>query len=96
MRSTILVNMKKNEIIIKINEESPQEAIIEALEKKMVVLKKLYKEAKNPIRVMGKFLKEKEMQEIEDVIKKEIDVNINFDNVNQLGSYAFLMPYKPN
>ena len=60
MKSIILVNMKKNEIIIKVNEESEQADILEALQKKMTVLKKLYKEAKNPIRVTGKFLKEKE------------------------------------
>ena len=47
MRSVILVNMKKNEIILKINEEATQEQIIEALQKKLPVLKKLYKEAKN-------------------------------------------------
>ena len=44
MRSVILVNMKKNEIILKINEEATQEQIIEALQKKLPVLKKLYKE----------------------------------------------------
>ena len=43
MRSIILVNMKKNEIILKVNEEATQEQIIESLEKKLPVLKNLYK-----------------------------------------------------
>ena len=73
MRSVILVNMKKNEIILKINEEATQEQIIEALQKKLPVLKKLYKEAKNPIKVSGKFLRDKEMEEIRGIIKKEIN-----------------------
>lgn len=96
MKSIILVNMKKNEIIIKVNEESEQADILEALQKKMTVLKKLYKEAKNPIRVTGKFLKEKEMEELEDVIKKEINVTVNFDNVNQLGLYGIKKAYEQN
>ena len=96
MRSIILVNMKKNEIIIKVNEEARQEEILEALQKKMTVLKKLYKEAKNPIRVTGKFLKEKEMKELEEIIKKEINVSLNFDNVNQLGLYGIKKAYEKN
>ena len=39
MRSIILVNMKKNEIIIKINEEATQGQIIDALDKKIPILK---------------------------------------------------------
>lgn len=85
MKSILLVNMKKNEIILKINEEASQEQIIETLEKKLPVLKKLYKEAKNPIKVTGKFLKDREMEELRDIIKNEINVEIEFENVNELG-----------
>lgn len=96
MKSIILVNMKRNEIIIKINEEASQDKIIEALEKKMPVLKKLYKEAKNPILVTGKFLKDKEMEEIKELISKEINVEINFDNVNELGLHGIRKAYEQN
>lgn len=96
MRSVILVNMKKDKIIIKINEEMDQDKILEALSKKITVLKKLYKEAKNPILVTGKFLKDKEMEEIRSIIKKEIDVEIEFDNVNELGLYGIKKVYEQN
>ncbi len=94
MRSIILVNMKKNEIILKVNEEATQEQIIESLEKKLPVLKNLYKEAKNPIRVTGKFLRDKEMEEIKGIIKKAINVNIEFDNVNELGLSGIKKAYE--
>ena len=85
MRSVLLVSMKKDEISIKINEGANYERIIETLNERLVELKKLYKEAKNPIRVTGKFLTDKEMEEIRDTIKKEIKVDVTFDNVNELG-----------
>ncbi len=97
MKSVILVNMKKNEIVIKINdEEATQDKILEALEKKLPILKKLYKEAKNPILVTGKFIKDKEREEIYKLIKEEIDVTINFDNVNELGLYGIKKVYEQN
>ena len=86
--------MKKNEIILKVNEEATQEQIIESLEKKLPVLKNLYKEAKNPIRVTGKFLRDKEMEEIKSIIKKAINVNIEFDNVNELGLSGIKKAYE--
>lgn len=96
MKSVLLVNMKKNEIIIKINEEAGYKEILEALDKKMLVLKKLYKEAKNPIRVTGKFLKDKELEEIKEIIKNEINVEVSFDNVNELGLYGIKKAYEQN
>lgn len=96
MKSIILVNMKKNEIIMKINEEAEYEKILEALDKKIPVLKKLYKEAKNPIRVTGKFLKEKEMEELKNIVKHEINVDILFDNVNELGLHGIKKAYEQN
>ena len=94
MRSVLLVSMKRNEIVIKLSDEVEQEKILEALNKKLPVLKKLYKEAKNPIRVTGKFLKEKEMEEIRDIVKKEINVDIGFDNVNELGLSGIKKAYE--
>lgn len=96
MKSTILVGMKKNEILIKINEEASQEQILQALDKKLPVLKKLYKEAKNPIKVTGKFLKDREMEELRDIIKETINVEISFDNVNELGLSGIKKTYEQN
>ena len=96
MKSVLLVSMKKNEILIKINEEASYEKILEILDKKLPVIKKLYKEAKNPIRITGKCLKVKEVDEIKEIIKKEADAEILFDSVNELGLHGIKRAYEQN
>ncbi len=97
MRSILLVSMKKDEIVLKISEEATQIQIIEALEKKMPVLRKLYKEAKNPVRITGKVLKDKEMEELKQVIKDNIDdIDIKWDNINELGLAGIKKAYEQN
>ena len=48
----------------------------------------MYKEEKTPINVIGKILKTKEIQEIQEIIKKEIDVQIEFDTPKDLGLHG--------
>lgn len=97
MRSILLVSMKKDEIVLKISEEATQIQIIEALEKKMPVLRKLYKEAKNPVRITGKVLKDKEMEELKQVIKDNVDdIDIKWDNINELGLAGIKKAYEQN
>ena len=79
MNNCISINLKKNEIIIKIAEDAKQEQILNTLRKKLPELKKLYKNEKTPIRVVGKILKNKEIDEIQEIIKDTIDVEIEFD-----------------
>ena len=52
--SSVSINLKKDQILIKLNENAEQENIVEALKKKLPELKKLYKEEKTPIKVTGK------------------------------------------
>lgn len=86
MRSTIIsINLRKDEIVIKLNESATQEQIVEGLKKKLTELKKLYKDEKTPIRVTGKILKNKEIDEIQELIKSRIDVEIEFDSPKGLG-----------
>ena len=86
MRSTIIsINLRKDEIVIKLNESATQEQIVEGLKKKLTELKKLYKDEKTPIKVTGKILKNKEIDEIQDLIKSKIDVEIEFDSPKGLG-----------
>ena len=87
-RSCININLKKDEILIKINEDSEQKEIIEALRKKLPDLKKFYKEEKNPIKVTEKVLKNKEIDEIQNLIKEKIDVEIDFDMPKSLGLFS--------
>lgn len=85
MKNCISINLKKNEIIIKIQEDSTYENILESFRKKLPELKKLYKDDKTPIRVTGKLLKNKEIDELQELINEAIDVQIEFDSPKSLG-----------
>ncbi len=65
MKNCVSINLKKNEILIKISENAEQREIVESLKKKIPELKKLYKDEKTPITVTGKILKNKEIDEIQ-------------------------------
>lgn len=86
--NNVSINLRKDEIIVKLNETAEQNEIIESLKKKLPDLKKLYKNEKTPIKVVGKVLKNKEIDEIQELIKSKIDVNIDFDMPKSLGLYS--------
>ena len=88
MRNCVSVNLKKNEVVIKLNDEANQTEIITALTKKLTELKKLYKEDKMPIVVTGKILKNKEIDEIQELIKSKRDLEIDFDMPKSLGLHS--------
>ena len=69
MRNCINVSQKNNLVIIKIHPEAKIEDIIPQIRKKASQLQKIYKEEKTPIMITGKVLKNKEMDEIEEIIK---------------------------
>ena len=85
MKNCINVLQKSNLIIIKINEDAEFEDIEKNIKAKVSQLKKLYKEEKTPIQVIGKVLKNREIEVIEKIIKDEIDVEIDFDMPRELG-----------
>ena len=85
MKNCVSINLKKNEIVIKLNDNATQMEIIECLKKKLPELKKLYKDEKTPITVAGKVLKNREIDEIQELIKSKIDVEIEFDMPKSLG-----------
>lgn len=88
MKNCVTIQLRKDEILVKISEEAEQKEIIECLKKKMEDLKKLYKNDKTPIYVIGKVMKNKEMDEIQKVIKEEVDVNIEFESPKMLGLHG--------
>ena len=88
MRNPVGINMKKDEIIVRISEGAEHKEIIECLNKKIPALKKLYKTEKTPIFVTGKVLKNKEINEIKKIIQDNIDVEINFDSPKVLGLHG--------
>ena len=93
MKSCITINLRKDNIIIKINEDSSQEEIVYMLRKKIPELKKLYQGETTPIVITGKVLKNKEIDEIQELIKRYLDVNIKFDSPRTLGLHGITRTY---
>lgn len=85
MGSCINVCQKNNLVLIKLNSEATFEEISESMKKKVIQLKKIYKDEKTPIMVTGKVLKNREMDEIERIIKEKLDVDVDFDMPKELG-----------
>lgn len=93
MKNCVTINTKKENILIKINENAEQEEIIECLKKKLPELKKLYQNDKTPILVTGKVLKNKEIDGIQDLIESVLDVKISFDSPRNLGLHSIIRTY---
>ena len=85
MGSCINVCQKNNLVLIKLNSEATFDEISESMKKKVIQLKKIYKDEKTPIMVTGKVLKNREMDEIERIIKEKLDVDVDFDMPKELG-----------
>ena len=81
----INVSQKNNLVVIKIHNDANFTEIISQIKKKAIQLKKIYKDEKTPILVTGKVLKNKEINQIEEVIKNQLDVDIEFDMPKELG-----------
>ena len=54
----------------------------------------MYKDETTPIRVTGKILSNKEIEEIKEIIKSKIDVKIKFDSPTTLGLHSITRSYK--
>ena len=63
------------------------------LRKKIPELKKLYQGETTPIVITGKVLKNKEIDEIQELIKRYLDVNIKFDSPRTLGLHGITRTY---
>ena len=85
MKSCINVFQKNNYVVIKINDEQNYENIKKEMEHKLNQLKKLYKKEKVPIKVIGKVLKNKEIEEIEKLIREILDVDVDFAMPREMG-----------
>ena len=92
--SVVSINLKTDETIIKIDDNALAEEIISELREKLIELKRMYQDATTPIRVTGKILEYKEIDEIREIIKNEIDVEIRFDSPTSLGLSSIVRSYK--
>lgn len=80
MSNVISVQTKRGKVILKIEEEATQKEIIAELKKKMPELKSLYKDASTPISVTGRTFKNREMEDIKEVIQSVLEVEVQFDS----------------
>ena len=94
MKNCVIINLKTDKIVIKIAENAEQKEIIQVLRKKLPELKKMYQDEKTPINVVGKVLKNKEIDEIQELIQKNIDVTVDFDMPKTLGLSSITRTFK--
>lgn len=85
MKNCINVSQKSNLVIVKINEDAEFEDILKNIKSKVAQLKKLYKNEKTPIKIVGKVMKNKEIEAIEKIIERELEVEVEFDMPRELG-----------
>ena len=92
--NSVSINLRTDEVVIKIDDNAKQKDVIEEFDKKMKDLKKMYQDEKTPIRVTGKILTNKELEEIREIIRSKIDVEIKFDTPTTLGLHSITRSYK--
>ncbi len=85
MKKCTQIKLATDEITLRIFENSNTNEIKQDLEHSIVYLKNLYKDAKTPIRVTGKTLTSEEIDMVEGIIKRNIDVNVSFDSPREMG-----------
>lgn len=93
MTQYLMINLRKERIVVRIMDTATQKDILDALRKKLPELKRLYQKANTPIFITGKILKNKEITEIQKLIKETIDVQIDFDSPKVLGLYGIKRTY---
>lgn len=88
MKEYIAIQTKKDKVMMKIDMQAEQKQILQELKKKVTELKKLYKEDTTPIFITGKVFKNKEMEQIQEVIQKVLPVEVKFDSPKILGLHG--------
>ena len=92
--SCISINLKKGETLVKIEDNATKEEIIEELKIKIADLTRLYQDERTPIRFTGRILSEQELQDVKDIVKEYLDVQVNFDTPTSLGLHSIVRSYK--
>ena len=84
----IEIILKQDSVVINIDENTEQKKIVETLKKKMIELKKLYQNDDTPIFITGKVLKNREIDEIQNLIFEHLNVKVEFDSQKVLGLHG--------
>ena len=93
-KSVISIFLKKENILLKIKDNSTKAQIIDELKHKLPELKKFYKEEQTPILVTGKILKTAEIDEIQALIEAEMKVKVNFDSPRTMGLHGIIKDFR--
>ena len=88
MPNILKIKEEKENIIIRIEENIEHDKIIETLKKKITEIKKLAKENKSDILVIGKDLKAIEQEEIKRLIESKTESKVRFDIPRKLGLHG--------
>ena len=93
-RTGVTFNLKKKQISIKVNKDIEAKEVISKLKKKFPEIKELYKELNPEICIMGKEFKNREINEIQKIVDKYFDVDVQFSCTKMLGLYGIRRPFK--
>lgn len=94
MNKGIGFNLKKRQITIKVSEDIEEKDFMIALKKKMPELKKVYIDIEPQISVIGKEFKNRDIYQIQKIVDKYFDVDVEFDCSKRLGLYGIRKPFK--
>lgn len=93
-KGVISIFLKKENILLKIKDNSTKAQIIDELKHKLPELKKFYKEEQTPILVTGKMLKTTEIDEIQALIESEMKVKVSFDSPRVMGLHGIIKDFR--
>lgn len=89
----IKVLSNNRNIVLRIKEGATLNEIKKELKAKMPQLKLFYRDEKNPITVTGKILKRDEIDKINKIITKSLNVDVQFDSPRTLGLHGIKQNY---
>ena len=93
-KGVISIFLKKENILLKIKDNSTKAQIIDELKHKLPELKKFYKDEQTPIFVTGKMLKKAEIDEIQALIENEMKVKVSFDSPRTMGLHGIIKDFR--
>ena len=94
MSQVVEIKLKRDELVITLDNKSEYKEILKVLKRKLTELKKLYKDDKTPIFITGKVLKNKEIEEIQTMISETIPVEIEFESPKILGLHGIKRAFR--
>ncbi len=94
MNNGIGFNLKKKQITIKVHQDVEEKVFLATLRKKMPELKSVYNEIEPQISVLGKEFKNRDIYQIQKIVDKYFDVDVEFGCSKRLGLYGIRKPFK--